>query len=69
MTEFMVYQGNYFELGAEYAGVVFFIYNLVTSFPVLYYILVRPYVWSEPINKKSNPKKQLHYISEKKVCA
>jgi hypothetical protein len=45
MTEFLVYQGNYFELGAEYAGAVFFIYNLVTSFPVLYYILVRPYVW------------------------
>lgn len=69
ITEFLVYEGNYFELGVEYSGVTFFTYNLVTSFPVLFYIFMRPEVWEEPIYKNVDPKKQnkLQYITEEKV--
>jgi hypothetical protein len=42
LTEFLVYRGNYFELGIEYSGVTFFTYNVVTSFPVVFYIFFRP---------------------------
>lgn len=42
IAEFMLFEGDYFYLGSEYAGVVFVVYNVFTSLPVVYYIFFRP---------------------------
>lgn len=69
IAEFMLYEGDLFELESQYTGLVFLTYNVVTSIPVVFYILCRPEVWEESIYKSKDPNKliKLEYITDRRV--
>jgi hypothetical protein len=68
LMEYIVYQGDYYVLGLEYVGLIYFIYNLFSSLPLIYCVLYRPEAIKELVKRGVDENKHTVFLSLDLLC-